>query len=140
MSNSPEAARLHKMISEQIMGWPHIKPTHGTCCACRVCGYAYDEVLDGVYGCACKSYTEELEHAWLLVARLKTLGFSRWKMQNIADGISVHFFKDGESTVFYDSEYTITKNNLPEAIVFAAFEALGISDEIINDFVLHTAS
>lgn len=60
--NMTAGSSLDALISEKIFGRPFIKPGHGSCCTCQVCGHDYDN-------CCC-GYSDEIGMAWKVVEEM----------------------------------------------------------------------
>ena len=110
---------LQKLIAQKIMGQTYIKPTHGYCCTCSTCGHHYDD-------CLCKYYTEEIADAWLIIDKMKELGFPQWEMYQLDSCVWFRFIKSDDE---HDKRRHVIRSTAPEAIVYAALDALGIAVE-----------
>lgn len=81
--NMKAGKEIDKMVAENIFGKKFIKPTHGTCCTCQVCGWDYDNCLCG--------WSIQLEKAWQVLEKMGNSFFIDSTAPDL--GISVKIFK-----------------------------------------------
>jgi hypothetical protein len=54
--NMKAGKEIDEMIADKVFGEKFRKPTHGACCTCQDCGYAYEDCICG--------WSTYLEKAW----------------------------------------------------------------------------
>ena len=99
----PAGREMDAMVAE-LMGTPHMKPHHGTCCTCEDCGWPHDE-------CKC-GYSADIAAAWPLMQ----VG---WGIERVEDGYNVV-----ESPGHYMVKHLSSADTAPLAICRAALKAV----------------
>lgn len=109
---------IDKEVMTKFLGWNAIKPGHGPCCTCQICGRHYDD-------CICGFPSEDIECAMKVVAALFKTGYHYRIMHDQKDMGCVEFwrqFTDGKIKNYGCDKFE-KEDELPMAICHAALKA-----------------